>query len=73
MEGTGTEFPINKHKYGYQGRPQPVKVKGQTPIPENPGPARAILQEVKNKEKKTQRYIFQGVVSHDERKGGQGA
>ena len=69
MEGTGTEFPINNHKYGYQGRPQPVKVKGQTPVLENPGPARVIMQE----DKKSHRYSFQGVVSHDEKKRGKGA
>ena len=69
MEGTGTEFPINNHKHGYQGRPQPVKTKGQTPPPENPGPARAILQE----DKRSHRYSFQGVVSHDEKKRGKGA
>lgn len=69
MEGTGTEFPISNHKYGYQARIQPVKVKGRTPVLENAGPARAILEEQKG----SKRYIFQGVVSHDERKRGKGA
>jgi hypothetical protein len=68
MKGTGTEFPISKHKYGYQGRPQPVKVKGQTPRPEDPGPARAIVQE---RRKSPGKYIFHGVVSHDEKTQGQ--
>jgi len=68
MKGAGTEFPINNHKHGYQGRPQPVRVKGQTPLPENPGPARAIVQ----KRPKSPTYIFRGVVSHDERKQGKG-
>ncbi|KAF9524317.1 hypothetical protein CPB83DRAFT_861379 [Crepidotus variabilis] len=68
MKGVGTEFPINHHKHGYQGRPQPVKVKGQTPVPENPGPARAIISKGKGGT-----YKFQGVVSHDETKKGKGA
>lgn len=69
MKGTGIEFPINDHKYGYQGRPQPVKVKGQIPLLENPGPARAIVQKRPN----SPSYIFRGVVSHDETKQGLGA
>jgi hypothetical protein len=69
MKGAGTEFPINNDKHGYQGRPQPVKVKGQKPIPENPGPARAIVQKRPN----TRGYDFKGVVSHDETKQGLGA
>jgi hypothetical protein len=69
MKGAGKEFPINNHKHGYQGRPQPVKVKGAKPRPENPGPARAIVQ----KRPKEPTYVFKGVVSHDERKQGQGA
>jgi hypothetical protein len=68
MKGAGTEFPISNHKYGYQGRPQPVRVKGQTPRPENPGPARTIVQE---RQKSPGNYSFQGVVSHDERRRGQ--
>lgn len=68
MKGTGLEHPINNHKHGYQGRPQPIKVKGQNPLPENIGPARAIVE----KRPKSSTHIFRGVVSHDESKKSEG-
>lgn len=84
MKGHGTEFPINHHRQGYQGREHvPPSVNGapQKRVMENPGPARAIIQGGPDRNSmlhpvapsQNMRYKFKGVVSHDERHGSSNA